>query len=74
LLGSPLSGWILERFHLVGGHAGWQWVFVLEALPTLPLAIGVKYGLTTNSQTRQSRPECPLRPFIFGSGSLSTSP
>jgi D-galactonate transporter len=46
LLGSPLSGWILERFHLVGGHAGWQWVFVLEALPTLPLAIGVLCILT----------------------------
>ncbi|MEM5432513.1 MFS transporter [Cupriavidus oxalaticus] len=46
LLGSPLSGWILERFHLVGGHAGWQWVFVLEALPTLPLAIGVLWILT----------------------------
>jgi D-galactonate transporter len=46
LLGSPLSGWILERFHLVGGHPGWQWVFVLEALPTLPLAIGVLLILT----------------------------
>ncbi|SOZ98940.1 putative metabolite transport protein NicT [Cupriavidus taiwanensis] len=46
LLGSPLSGWILERFHQVGGHAGWQWVFVLEALPTLPLAIGVLWILT----------------------------
>jgi D-galactonate transporter len=46
LLGSPLSGWILERFHLVGGHAGWQWVFVLEALPTIPLAIGVLWILT----------------------------
>ncbi|SPR98263.1 MFS transporter [Cupriavidus taiwanensis] len=46
LLGSPLSGWILERFHLASGHAGWQWVFVLEALPTLPLAIGVLWILT----------------------------
>ncbi|MEX3985037.1 MFS transporter [Paraburkholderia sp. EG287A] len=46
LLGSPLSGWILERFHRVGGHAGWQWVFLLEALPTLPLAIGVLWVLT----------------------------
>lgn len=46
LLGSPLSGWILERFDLVGGHAGWQWVFVLEALPTIPLAIGVLWLLT----------------------------
>ena len=41
LIGNPLSGWIMERFHLVGGHPGWQWLFVLEALPTIPLAIGV---------------------------------
>ena len=33
LIGNPLSGWIMERFHLVGGHPGWQWLFVLEALP-----------------------------------------
>ncbi|ANC45955.1 MFS transporter [Pandoraea pnomenusa] len=46
LLGSPLSGWILDTFHQVGGHAGWQWVFVLEALPTLPLAVGVLLILT----------------------------
>ena len=35
LIGNPLSGWIMERFHLVGGHPGWQWLFVLEALPTI---------------------------------------
>jgi D-galactonate transporter len=46
LLGGPLSGWILDNFHQVGGHAGWQWVFVLEALPTIPLAIGVLLILT----------------------------
>lgn len=46
LIGSPLSGWILERFHQVGGHAGWQWLFALEALPTLPLAIAVLFILT----------------------------
>ena len=43
LIGNPLSGWIMERFHLVGGHPGWQWLFVLEALPTIPLAIGVAH-------------------------------
>lgn len=46
LIGGPLSGWILDTFHQVGGHAGWQWVFVLEALPTIPLAIGVLLILT----------------------------
>ncbi|MDB5769369.1 MAG: transporter permease [Collimonas fungivorans] len=41
LIGSPLSGWIMERFQNVAGHTGWQWMFFLEALPTIPLAIGV---------------------------------
>jgi MFS family permease len=50
LIGNPLSGWIMERFHLVGGHPGWQWLFVLEALPTIPLAIGVLLILTNRVQ------------------------
>ena len=50
LIGNPLSGWIMERFHLVGGHPGWQWLFVLEALPTIPLAIGVLLILSNRVQ------------------------
>lgn len=46
LIGSPLSGWIMSRFDNVWGHAGWQWMFVLEALPTIPLAILVMVILT----------------------------
>ncbi|VVE86586.1 MFS transporter [Pandoraea bronchicola] len=53
LLGGPLSGWILDAFHQVGGHAGWQWVFVLEALPTIPLAIGVLLILTDRVKDAQ---------------------
>ncbi|SEN87932.1 D-galactonate transporter [Methylobacterium sp. UNC300MFChir4.1] len=41
LIGSPLSGWIMVSFDKVWGYAGWQWMFVLESLPTLPLAIFV---------------------------------
>ena len=40
LIGSPLSGWLMDRFQNVAGHSGWQWMFGLEALPTIPLAIG----------------------------------
>jgi MFS family permease len=46
LFGSPLSGWIMKHFNHTWGHAGWQWVFVLEALPTVPLAIGALTILT----------------------------
>ena len=35
LIGGPLSGWIMERFAGVNGYAGWQWLFVLEAVPAV---------------------------------------
>jgi D-galactonate transporter len=41
LIGGPLSGWIMERFAGVYGYAGWQWLFVLEALPAVVLGIAV---------------------------------
>ena len=41
LIGGPLSGWIMESFAGVHGWAGWQWLFVLEALPAILLAIAV---------------------------------
>jgi D-galactonate transporter len=35
VLGGPLSGWILESFHNINGMPGWQWLFLLEAIPSL---------------------------------------
>jgi sugar phosphate permease len=35
VVGSPLSGWILERFAGVHGLAGWQWMFLLEGAPSV---------------------------------------
>jgi D-galactonate transporter len=35
VVGGPLSGWILQRFHNVNGMPGWQWLFLLEAIPSL---------------------------------------
>lgn len=41
LLGSPLSGAILDTTQGLGGLASWQWLFLLEGLPTLALAVFV---------------------------------
>jgi MFS family permease len=39
IVGGPLSGWIMKAFAGVHNLTGWQWLFVLEAIPAL--AIGV---------------------------------
>ena len=37
LLGSPISGWIMGNFDGVQGLHNWQWLFLLEAIPTVIL-------------------------------------
>jgi len=39
ILGAPISGLILDAFGGVGGFAGWQWMYLLEALPAALLGI-----------------------------------
>ena len=38
LIGGPFSGWILSHFAAgQGGLAGWQWMFLLQGIPTVVL-------------------------------------
>jgi D-galactonate transporter len=41
IFGGPLSGWIMESFAGSGGLAGWQWLFVLEAVPAIIVGLAV---------------------------------
>jgi len=41
VVGNPLSGWIMSRFQGVDQLAGWQWLFLIEALPSILLGIVV---------------------------------
>ncbi|AVJ17827.1 MFS transporter [Serratia rhizosphaerae] len=45
MIGGPISGWIMERFAGVHGWAGWQWMFALEAVPTLLMGLVVLMAL-----------------------------
>jgi MFS family permease len=35
----PLSGWIMTAFDGAHGLAGWQWLFLLEGLPSIVMAV-----------------------------------
>ncbi len=41
VLGNPLSGLILQYLHKMGGLNGWQWLFLLEGIPSVLLGIFV---------------------------------
>ncbi|MCI3208802.1 MULTISPECIES: MFS transporter [Pandoraea] len=41
MIGSPLSGWIMQMFDGAHGFGGWQWLFVIEAVPSVVLGIAI---------------------------------
>ncbi len=45
IIGAPLSGWILNAFYDVGGLRGWQWLFLIETLPSLVLGVMIWFFL-----------------------------
>lgn len=48
VVGGPLSGWIMSHFDQSGGLRGWQWLFILEALPSIALGILTFWVLPNN--------------------------
>src|SRR6201985_2108446 len=46
LIGAPFSGWLLG-FEANGLH-GWQWMYILEGIPTLLLGVVALWGLPDN--------------------------
>lgn len=46
IIGGPVSGWILDNFNGQMGMAGWQWLFLIEGLPTVLIGASVMYFLT----------------------------
>ena len=45
IFGNPLSGWIMDTFGGPGGWAGWQWMFVIEAVPAVLIGVAVLFYL-----------------------------
>jgi D-galactonate transporter len=53
ILGGPLSGWIMESLTGTYGLAGWQWLFLLEAVPAL--VVGVVVMLYLDNGVRSAK-------------------
>ncbi|WP_245578999.1 MFS transporter [Inquilinus limosus] len=45
IFGNPLSGWIMDAFHETHGLAGWQWMFLIEAIPAVLIGLAVLFVL-----------------------------
>jgi ACS family tartrate transporter-like MFS transporter len=53
LIGSPLSGWLLDALHGVSGIAGWRWLFAIESLPAI--IMGVVVAVLLSSRPEEAR-------------------
>jgi nitrate/nitrite transporter NarK len=51
VIGSPISGWLLERMSSIGGLRGWQWLFLIEAIPSLLAGVLTMFVLSNGPQT-----------------------
>ena len=45
IVGGPLSGWIMKTFAGLYGLSGWQWLFLLEGLPSVLIGVWTLFYL-----------------------------
>ncbi len=64
IIGGPISGWILLLHHRAG-LSGWQWLFLLEGLPAIILALVVLAVLTDKPQDARWM-TAPQRDWLIG--------
>jgi len=51
IVGGPVSGGIMDAMQGVAGLTGWQWLFVLEAIPSLVLGLATLWYLDNSIQS-----------------------
>ncbi len=45
IFGNPLSGWIMSQFQGSSGFHGWQWMFMIEAVPAVLVGVATLFYL-----------------------------
>lgn len=50
IFGNPLSGWIMSTFDGTAGLGGWQWMFLIEAIPAILIGIWTLFYLDSHVQ------------------------
>jgi D-galactonate transporter len=53
VIGGPLAGGIMNGMHGVNGWAGWQWVFLLEGIPSIIMGLVTWVYLTDKPELAQ---------------------
>ncbi|MBS0292696.1 MAG: MFS transporter [Proteobacteria bacterium] len=53
IFGNPLSGWIMDAFHGMSTLQGWQWMFLIEAVPAV--LVGIMVLLYLDNGIKQAR-------------------
>ena len=48
VIGGPISGWILENMSSMRGLRGWQWLYVVEAVPSVLAGLATVFFLHDN--------------------------
>jgi MFS family permease len=48
VIGGPISGWILSNISGTYGLKGWQWLFLLEGIPSVIVGLSVYFILDDN--------------------------
>jgi MFS family permease len=51
VIGGPISGWILDKMSSTGGLRGWQWLYLVEAVPSLLAGIATVFFLHDSPHT-----------------------
>ncbi|CAD6544033.1 Putative metabolite transport protein NicT [Paraburkholderia hiiakae] len=51
MIGSPISGWIMRFFDGAHGLGGWQWLFLIEALPSILLGFAILLWLPNSIES-----------------------